>query len=100
MKDKLTYKLENIILENEYTEVKIKSKIDDREVHMKNAVIKFRYKPKEDKGYLNFGECNGSKLCEIEDNNINEVILNKDCLIIETNEKTYVLNKDRDKLYF
>ena len=100
MKNKLTYKIQDIILEDEYTDVIIKNKIEDRLVNIKNANIKFRYEHHKDKGYLNFGECNGNRLCEIEDDNINEVILNKDHLIIETNNKMYKLYKDMEKVYF
>lgn len=100
MKDKLTYKIQDILLENEYTEVKIKNKLEDREVYIKDASIKFRYESQSDKGYLNFGECNGSKLCELADDKIDEVILNKDCLTINTNENVYSLYKDINKMYF
>lgn len=100
MKNKLTYKIQYILLKNEYREVKVESKIEGRVVNIKNADIKFRYESKKDKGYLNFGECNGNKLCEIEDNIINEVVLNKDHLIIEINEKTYKLYEDSNKIYF
>ncbi len=107
MKDKLTYKLQNIILDSEYTEITIKNKLENRDVNIRDADIKFRYEPQNNKGYLNFGECNGSKLCEIEDKSINEVILNKDSLIIYKNEKVYSLfvstieinNDDRELLF-
>ncbi len=98
MKDKLTYKLQAILLDNEYTEVTIKNRVEDVEVNMKDASVKFRYEPQNDKGYLNFGECNGSKLCEIEDSSINEVVLNKDSLIIYTDEKVYSLYKDNTNI--
>ena len=37
MKNKLTYKIQYILLKNEYREVKIESKIEGRGVNIKNA---------------------------------------------------------------
>ncbi|MGL5316204.1 MAG: hypothetical protein ACRC92_23300 [Peptostreptococcaceae bacterium] len=100
MNDKLTYKLQKILLENEYTEARIITKLENREVNINNASIKFRYEPQMDKGYLSFGECNNTKVCEIEDMSINEVILENDSLAIETDKKRYLFYKDTNKVYF
>ncbi|WP_195940059.1 hypothetical protein [Romboutsia sp. 1001713B170131_170501_G6] len=100
MTDKLTYKIQNLLLTNEYTDIKVSNKVNGEEMNIKEANIKFRYEPKEDKGYLSFGECKNTTVCEVEDSAIDEVVVYDDSLRIETKEKTYYCYKDSDKMYF
>lgn len=100
MNSKLTYKIQNILLQNEYTEITIKDVIKNEEINIKNSSIKFRYEPEKDKGYLSFGGFKNSSLCEIRDDRIKEVIINDDSLSLKTNEKTYNFYKNKDKMYF
>lgn len=100
MNSKLTYKIQNILLQNEYTEITIKDVIKNEEINIKNASIKLRYEPETDKGYLSFDDFKDSSLCEIGDDCIKEVILNNDSLSLKTNEKIYSFYKNKDKMYF
>lgn len=100
MINKLTYKIQNTLLNNEYTDIIVKNKTSNKEVSIKNANIKFRYEPIQDKGYLSFGECRESTICEVEDKSIIEVVIYNDSLKIETNEKSYYCYKSAEKKYF
>lgn len=100
MNNKLTYKLQDIVVKNQYVEVIIKNKIKDEEISINDAHIFFRYEPKKDIGYLSFGKSKESTVCEVNDESINEVIVYDDSLSIETNEKIYYCYKDKDKIYF
>lgn len=99
MNNKLTYKIQDIITKNEYTEIIVKHKNDGEEKIIRNANIKFRYEPEQDKGFLSFGKSKIDTVCEVEDAAINEVIVYNDSLSIETDEKSYYCYQDQDKLY-
>ena len=100
MNNKLTYKIQDILIKNEYTDIKVIEKTTNQESYVKDANIRFRYEPQEDKGYLSFGECRKSTVCEVEDKSIKEVILYDDSLKIETKEKSYYCYKNKEKMYF
>lgn len=99
MNNKLTYKIQDILTTNEYKDVIVKHKINDEEINIKDANIKFRYEPEKDKAYLSFGQSSESTICEVEDKSIKEVILYEDSLSIETKEKSYYCYKDKEKIY-
>ena len=99
MNNKLTYKIQDIIKKNEYTEIIIKHKVDGKEVKIQNANIKFRYEPERDKGFLSFGKSKIETVCEVEDASINEVIVYNDALSIETDGKSYYCYQDLNRLY-
>ena len=100
MDNKLTYKLKDIISKNRYTEVMIKEKQTGKELEISNACIRFRYEPKADRSYLCFGDKGESSICEVQDENINEVMINNESLSIETNEKNYYCYINKEKLYY
>lgn len=100
MNNKLTYKIQEILSKNDYSEVIIKNKNSKEEVRIKDANTKFRYEPKKDKGYLSFGNSKEYTVCEVDDESIKEVIVNNDSLSIETEEKSYYCHQDRDKLFY
>lgn len=100
MNNKLTYKIQNILAENEYREIKVKHKENNEEINIQNAEIKFRYEPEKDKGYLSFGNTKIDTLCEINDESIDEVIVYNDSLRIETKLKSYYCYQNQDKLFY
>ncbi|WP_042272754.1 hypothetical protein [Faecalimicrobium dakarense] len=100
MKDKLTYKIQNILVENDYTEVIVKHKQDSEEVTIQNAEIKFRYEPGKDKGCLSFGKSKDDTVCEVSDKSIKEIIVYNDSLRIETEEKSYYCYQSKDKQFY
>ena len=100
MNNKLTYKIQEILSKNDYTEVIIKDKNSKEEVSIKDANTKFRYELKKDKGYLSFGSSQEYTVCKVDDESIKEVIVNNNFLSIETEEKSYYCKQDRDKLFY
>lgn len=100
MNKKLTYKIKDIINQNEYTDVIIKHKTEGNDVKISNANVRFRYEPKADKAYLSFGNSEEYTVCEVEDALINEVTIDGDSLSIETNEKRYYCYISDEKLYY
>lgn len=100
MKNKLTYKIQNILVENDYTEVIVKHKQNNEEVTIQNTQIKFRYEPKRDKGCLSFGKSKEDTVCEVSDESITEVIVYNDSLSIETEEKSYYCYQSKDKRFY
>ena len=100
MNNRLTYKIRDLINRNEYTDVTIKHKNDNEDIKISDANVKFRYEPKIDKAYLSFGNKDEYTVCEVEDSRINEVTIEKESLIIETNEKSYHCYIDKSKLYY
>lgn len=100
MNNKVTYKIKDIINKNEYTDVIIKHKIEGHDVKINDANVRFRYEVKTDKAYLSFGKSDEYTVCEVEDENINEVIINDGSLSIETDEKSYYCYINKDKLFY
>ncbi|MBO3444723.1 MULTISPECIES: hypothetical protein [Clostridia] len=100
MKNKLTYKIQNILVENDYTEVIVKHKQNNEEVTIQNAQIRFRYEPERDKGCLSFGKSKEDTVCEVSDKSIKEVIVYNDSLSIETEEKSYYCYQSQDKRFY
>ncbi|MGL4336721.1 MAG: hypothetical protein ACRCST_07485 [Turicibacter sp.] len=89
MINKLTYKIQEILSKNNYTEVVIKQKLNGESVTINDAAITFRYTPESDKGCLSFGKSSGENVCQISDEKIKEVIVSSDAITIETDERTY-----------
>ncbi|WP_042276509.1 hypothetical protein [Faecalimicrobium dakarense] len=89
MKNKLTYKIGNILIENGYREIIVKDKRSIEESEIQYACIKFKYKAKKDEGYLTFGTSKQNTLFEIAEDTIEEVIIDNDSITIETEDKTY-----------
>ncbi len=58
MNNKLTYKIKEILTKDEYTDIIIKHKNEDKDVKISDAKTRFRYEPKLDKAYLSFGNEN------------------------------------------
>ncbi|SCH85720.1 MULTISPECIES: hypothetical protein [unclassified Romboutsia] len=99
MNNKLTYKIKEVLTKNEYTDIIIKHKLEDTELKLSDSKVRFRYEPKEDKAYLSFGNENQYTVCEVEDGNINEIIINDELLVIEADEKYYHCYLNKDKIY-
>ncbi len=100
MNNKLTYKIKEILTKNEYTDIIIKHKNEDKDVKISDAKTRFRYEPKLDKAYLSFGNKNEYTVCEVEDESINEVVINDELLIIESDEKAYYCYINKEKIYY
>lgn len=89
MINKLTYKIADILIDNEYTEIVVKNRITNDKVDVEHANIKFRYKSEGDKGYLDIGTSKENTIFEIEEDEIDEVSIDNDSLTIETKNKIY-----------
>lgn len=100
MENKLTYKIKNILAENDYTDIIIKNKSNNESLKITDSAIEFIYKPKIDEAHLSFKDLTTKKIYQIEENSIDEVIINDKSLSIETQDMTYCCYIDTDKIYY
>ena len=99
MINKLTYKIANTLIDNEYTEIIVKNKITNEKRNVEHDNIKFRYKPEQDKGYLDIGVSKGNIIFEIEESDIEEVSIDNDSVTIEIKNQTYYFYRKQHIAY-
>lgn len=90
MNDKLTYKIMDILIDNEYTEIIIKDNKTDEKIKITESNIKFKYIHTEDIGYLEIKNNEDKELkFKIYDECIKEIVLDTKSIKLSTKDKSY-----------
>ncbi|RDY26321.1 hypothetical protein CHL78_014160 [Romboutsia weinsteinii] len=99
MINKLTYKIVDILINNEYTEIIEKNRRTNEERNIEGTKIKFKYEHEGNKGYLSVGKSKEDTIFEVEDICVEEVILDDESVTVETKEKSYYFYKKQHMIF-